>query len=69
LIGTNADAFLASLAGLRKIDANVTMPEQDDFPEDLLGARFHAFPAGLAAFGVDFDVLRTHMSWKRKVKS
>jgi hypothetical protein len=56
--GTTTDAFLAPLASLRTIDTRMAMPEKNDFSKDMVGARFHTFPAGLTPACVEFNVLR-----------
>lgn len=61
-IGTNTDAFLASFACLGMIDMRVSMLEKHDLSKDLVGAYFHAFPAGLAFAGVDRNKLRAQMT-------
>jgi hypothetical protein len=56
-IGTGADALLAPFAFICKVDAGMAMLENRDYPKDMVGACFHAFPAGFAFFSIEFDIL------------
>jgi hypothetical protein len=61
VIGAGINAFLAAFARLCMIDTGVPVLENNDFSKDAVGACLHAFPAGLAPAGVDFDKFRAQM--------
>ena len=63
IIGTNADAFLATSTRVCMVDMSMAMFEEDYFSQNVVRACFHAFPTGLAPAGVDRNKLRAQMTW------
>ena len=55
---TAPDTFFAAFVILGMIDMRMSVLEKNGFSKDVIGTSLHAFPAGLAAAGIDLNEFR-----------